>query len=620
MEDLLTQRINYASITVFKNYCPLENRKEYISDPISGMDDFFIQPAIVRNINPNKVKLVYLHYPKNKKRTKYFYSDNPNGENINLFVCSKKLRSTDNIHVYDDTTFITDKERQIKRHFGNPFSSVHFTTIERSIRRHGDKVTFKLYVHNKMRDVNEIYFKKSYRVISLTVNMVTGNFTISNIQDGRNIKQKRFRVNSFLELEQMVKMNNTPFNISNYTDRGIVQEKLDIKKIFDNKIFYKVVSDVFNVPNINEKNIFDNLLKFFIETKKIKTPDNYKDLLIYHYPTEKYLKKNDRKLITSILDFYGIKSKVLNKFLHKYTQINIPALARLCYLFGDNFQKYVGNINPDAFISLNNPDTWIMNASMFKANFFQFKNHNYKISEEEKDNILKIIIGGRKKFVNRDNHLHIDEEFVNLLSDHFNMLQKIREYDPQIKMRATDYTTFHNEHQELAKMVAAINKGWVTEYKFNQQMLDDVQKPVDLKIELDNCSYGEITFYPVILKREEEYIEEGNFMHHCVATYADKDKSIIISIRTEDKSDRITCEIDCQTGQCIQARHFCNKPSPGDMELALNEILVKTKKYARLGMLHNIEKRKVPIIINGVEIYREIEPTLQEHLFDILPI
>jgi hypothetical protein len=617
MEDLLTQRINYASINVFKNYCPLENRKEYISDPTHEIHEYFTQPAIVRNTNPNKIRSIYLHYPKNKKRTKYFYSDNPNGENIYLFALTKNTPVKEFISIHESSTFITDKERQIKRHFGDPFSSINLTTIERSIRRHGDKVTFKLYVQNKMRDVNEIYFKKSFKVISLTVNLVKGDFTITNIQNGRNVKQKRFRVNSFIELEQMIKNNNTPFNMVNYTDRGIVQEKLDIKKVFDDKIFYKVVSDVFNVPNITKGNIFDNLQKFFVETKKIKVPDNYQHLLVSHYPTEKYLKKNDRKLITSILDFYGIKSKVLNKLLHKYTQINIPALVRLCYLFGDNFQKYIGNINPDAFINLNTHDTWSVTSIMFKSNYIQFKNHNYIISDEEKDNMSKIIMGGRKKLINRDTHLHIDEDFITLLSDHFNMLQKIREYDPQIKMRATDYTTFHDEHQELAKMVAAINKGWVIEYKFNEQMLGDVQKPVDLKIELDNCTYGEITFYPVILKREEEYIEEGNFMHHCVATYADKDKSIIISIRTEDKSDRITCEIDCQTGQCIQARHFCNKPAPADMELALNAILIKTKKYARLGMLHNIEKRKVPVMINGIEVYKEIVPTLQEHLFDL---
>ena len=91
-------------------------------------------------------------------------------------------------------------------------------------------------------------------------------------------------------------------------------------------------------------------------------------------------------------------------------------------------------------------------------------------------------------------------------------------------------------------------------------------------------------------------------MHHCVASYSDKDKSIIISIRTEDKSDRVTCEFDCQTGSLIQSRHFCNNQPPEDMAMAVIELTKKTKSHARLGLLNSISKQKVPIKINGVEV------------------
>ena len=111
-----------------------------------------------------------------------------------------------------------------------------------------------------------------------------------------------------------------------------------------------------------------------------------------------------------------------------------------------------------------------------------------------------------------------------------------------------------------------------------------------------------------ILKREEEYMEEGSFMHHCVATYSDKDRSIIISVRTIDSSDRVTCEYDCQSGKLIQARHFCNKQPPADIEMAIEELSKKVEKYARMGILHCIEKKKVPVKINGVEV-QKTEPT-----------
>jgi len=150
-----------------------------------------------------------------------------------------------------------------------------------------------------------------------------------------------------------------------------------------------------------------------------------------------------------------------------------------------------------------------------------------------------------------------------------------------------------------------IKKGYVIEYVFSDKMVNDVEKPIDLKIDLGDENYGGITFYPYILKREEEYNEEGSFMHHCVASYSDKDRSIIVSIRTKDKSDRVTCEFDCQTGSLMQARHFCNAQPPEDIAMAVVELTKKTKSYARLGLLNSISKQKVLIKINGIEVKPE---------------
>jgi hypothetical protein len=41
------------------------------------------------------------------------------------------------------------------------------------------------------------------------------------------------------------------------------------------------------------------------------------------------------------------------------------------------------------------------------------------------------------------------------------------------------------------------------------------------------------------------------------------------------------------------------------MELAIEELKKITKYYARIGMLHATEKRKVPVKINGIEVTPE---------------
>jgi hypothetical protein len=53
------------------------------------------------------------------------------------------------------------------------------------------------------------------------------------------------------------------------------------------------------------------------------------------------------------------------------------------------------------------------------------------------------------------------------------------------------------------------------------------------------------------------------------------------------------------------------------MDLAIEELKLKTIKWARLGMLNNIEKLKVPVKINGVEVKRDPkQAVLDDRLFD----
>jgi hypothetical protein len=217
----------------------------------------------------------------------------------------------------------------------------------------------------------------------------------------------------------------------------------------------------------------------------------------------------------------------------------------------------------------------------------------------------------------------INHRFIGDLNDHFKMIDKLRKFIPDLYLKSKNIDDFDKEHLELSKMMKFIKKGYVIEYQFVDKMVNDVESPIKVKINLSddesNPEWVTPEFYPYILKREEDYDEEGNFMHHCVASYSDKEKSIIVSVRTEDKKDRVTCEFDCQTGTLIQARHFCNKQPPADIELAVNVLKEKTKHYARMGLLHSLDKKKVPVKINGIEIIPEIkEPTrISDVLFDM---
>lgn len=606
MEDVITQKFNYATITLFKDYCKIGDKNKITN--VNGDLDFFNDEEettptkkftiLFGELRKSKVgRMVDFHKRIGKRKTRYFYGDSEVGERVNM-----------NYAVYN---FETRNDRHIKKHYGYPFSEITVNAIERSIRRHGDKVTIKIYRQHKHRQFNSIYFKKSMSVTSVTFNLVTGNFTTLNMSKVGKKTTKTFRTNNFNYLEQ------------SFRDGGIIEMRKPLDKdsvlldeyneTFSNKNF---VSKLDNVFNLNQQNITFNgvwfvqlMLERFVELKKIKICNDYSYWIKIFYPTEKFLKKNDRKLIASILDMFGIKSKITIKIMHENSKIDIQSLARLCYYFGDNYSKYIGSIDPIHFINsrYNNSN----NLGVSKFNFEkEFKKNNFLITNIEKENIVKII--NSLKIENKgyvrltsEKETIINERFISDLNDHFRMIEKLREYLPDLHLKSKHINEFNDEHLEVSKMMKLIKKGWEVEYQFADKMVSDIELPIDLKINLDDDKFGDITFYPYILKREEDYDEEGRFMHHCVASYSDKEKSIVISIRTENKQDRVTCEFDCQTGTLIQARHFCNNQPPADIEMAVDKLKEKTKIYARMGILHSLDKKKVPIKINGIEVMLE---------------
>jgi hypothetical protein len=605
MEDILTQKYNYAAITPFKDYSLLSDKKEHtLNTPTFDSDSVWDVEDLLSKLNgsrPESVEGILTQLPpKKKKKVFHSSSSDPIQEKFKI----NYLYTNPNSKVFlSDHVFYTTLDRHIKRHYGRQFSTIETHTIERSVRKRGDVVTIKIYNMVKRRNFNCIYFKKSFQISSISINLKTGNFTTGSIVKNGKSTNKSFRVNNFMALKRVLETRLLTF-IDNDKSNPLTSE---INEVFNNFDFNNQVCKSLgisvddNLKNYNE-HFLNEMYKFFINTKKIKVPNgDHKLWLDGFYPTEKFLKKNDRKLIASILDYMGIKSKYTIKLMHQYPQISIDVLYKFCKLLGTDYQKYLSNVNENVFKNLRPPAMYLNT----KQSILHTK-VNYYLTNREKENLIRVLN-------DRSNSNQIvNDEFVQLLMDHFNMIETIREYDPLCQMLSKTQEEFNNEHRELSKIITAMKKGWVIEYVFEKKTVDTLEEPIDICVDVSEIdpTVGEIrdTFYPYILKRDEDYIEEGTFMHHCVATYSDKDKSIIISVRTKDKKDRVTCEYDCQTGRLLQARHFCNNKPPADIEVAIEQLSEKVKKCARLGTLHNTEKKKVPIMINGVEVKKK-EPT-----------
>jgi len=524
-----------------------------------------------------------------------------------------KLTYESQYRVFDDisNSYQTTKDKQIKRNFNNPFCAIRTHLYERSIIKRGDKIVIKAYAHHKGREFNHRYFRKNSGISSITFNLKTGNISCYVSDKASKHSRTKFRTNVFSDIIDGVNSAHGAFRLPINKIKSNSKLYGQFKQTFDDMDFTTTLIKTLELNLLPTYDIdyfwldkfFKELVIKFVTHKKIKAPNEYTNLIIYSYPKEKFLKKNDRKLVESILDFYKLKSKILNKFLHLNPNIDFHRLFILCYLLGDDYTKFICNLDFMKFNEQTNRDFRyrfddVNNFKHLKSRIEESKTTTpdfTNISGQEKNNIISIVNNyldfALTKSIQR---VHV---LLNDICDHFRLISLVKEYGIELKINAKTYEEFITEHSEFSKINSSIQKGYEIEYFFNEETINKIEEPILLES-------GDM-LYPFILKKESDYIEEGKHMHHCVASYATTNKSIIISIRDERKHDRVTCELSKQDARLIQARHFCNATPPDIFNHAIDEIVTRCEYLARFGMLNHAKEERVPITINGIVIKKE---------------
>ncbi len=612
MKEIINQTFTFANISLHKNYCNINDKYSPSIQKKRDQKDIYVEPY----------NLCFRLYPKDQYH--YFYSNEcthsfRNHGRVNtpiVHYCPITLKNVNK----NGEPFETTNSRHFAKYYNNPFAGISIYKIERKITKINNKITIKLYRHTKERGVNKRFFRKHTESITIVFNISNGNFKIVEF----NNKKKQFYSNSFAALKcSMEKIYNLtdeikyslskfkePLNIFNNMDFMVVMQKsFDFKdnneiKNYDNLIFNTKSFPLYKTCSSIQINFINKWAEKFIKLKQIKISDDGIKLLTTHYPTERYLKKNDRKLVASILDRYGIKSKSTIKLVHTNPNINIVRLVKTCCLFDETYSKYISNI-PLSFLVDMTEDTSIYQ----KNEILRFKYFNKKIkkfSDKEKENIVKIITDYLK-------HFNLDS-VMDMIFDHYEMMERIKQYYPNIKLNSTTYNTFRNEHSELSVIDNRIKKGTSIEYVFDDKMIKEIEKPIEISntdwiYDKSSFAWGmspivkRNLFIPKILKTTEEYVDEGTYMHHCVSGYIDKDQSIIISLRYDN--ERVTCEYDTRTRRCIQMRYFTNDDPPDYFEEPLRILTERVTNFS--GKFTSINKIKKNLQINGKEV-----PTMED--------
>ena len=601
--NILNQRFNYFSINAYKNYSKLDEKP---SDELEKRDklndDDLFSTFMASSLTFDRRRSLSLR-PKgsSKKNANYFYSTIEDYESVYLTPYFK-----------DSKSFLTLNENQLKRHYGNPFSGVETNIFERTITLTGDHLSIRVNKYTKTREVNCKYFRKSNIIYGIKLNLKTGSFITYSTNGNRRRKNSVIRQNSFKHLKEIISSIFFEIRLNDYRNAGSVYKSF--KEQINDEVFIKTIyhticslldtEDLFdNHPPQSEieKFMYESIIKLFIKLKRIKTPNNYIGYLTEWYPTQKYLKKNENKLILAILDRLKLKSKSLNKLLHEIPEVNIRNLITLSKLFGyGDLHKYIHNLDK-RFLSVKQGQ--LAQVGMF--GYESLNNHfEYNLTSDEKSRLLKLLNSfffktdiNDKQSNYAEQNSSIEHQFIQI-TDHVSMISKIKEYIPNIEFRAQNFKDFHHEHLEYSKIERSIQKGYTIQYTFDDKLIKHIEEEMKLLLDTNEIA----SFYPVILKTDTEYSEEGKHMHHCVATYADREQSIIVSIRDESPfgTERVTCEFDARTKTLVQAKSFCNARPPERFQLAIDELCHRVNIFR--GSIKSTGKEKAPLIINGIQI------------------
>ena len=616
--EILTQRFVFATITPFKDYSRLIDKPasiEHLNICGSTINNVFVSSLGWLDPDNRKsamTKSLFLH-DKNatrKKNTKYFYSRANAEENI---VIESALHD----HFY------TTEDRHIKKHFGRPFSQIQIHIHERTIKMDGDKLYIRYNYYSKIREVNCKYFKKHSLSYGVVFDLKKGNILTYNSDN----KTSKFRQSNFVHLTDVLRSITSIgiANTSNKSNSGFIKIIKSMCNEFSNNEFVKQIYHTIGAHGGLPNNIILDLTKnadellyewfmgLFISINKIKTPNTYVTLMHDWYPTKKYLKRNDNKLVASILDRMGIKSKSINRLIHKTPWMDLKKIVVLAKYFGfKDLHKYIHNLGPNYFSIF-----WEIekNGGFETSYYYLSKQFEYDLNQTEKSNLLKLLNETMDSFTENSNVLSrtMVSQFRQL-DDHFSMIQKIRTYIPETQLNATTGISFHNEHIELSKIERTIKKGYSIRYDFDSRLVKYIETPIEF---IDEETKEVITFYPYLLKTDGEYSEEGAHMHHCVATYADRETSIIVSLRLGSNvgTERVTSEFNVATKDWIQSKSFCNAMPPDIFQEPLSILKNKILSYPR--SIKSKGKENIPLVINGVKIIKSDE-TNSGYLLDIL--
>jgi hypothetical protein len=163
----------------------------------------------------------------------------------------------------------------------------------------------------------------------------------------------------------------------------------------------------------------------------------------------------------------------------------------------------------------------------------------------------------------------------------------------KVRFKFNSEAEFNEEHEEFSRLIDSYKKGEVERFYGD---VDSLETPIE---------YENETYYPVLLRKTNDYEKESQHQRNCVRTYTERPECLIFSIRkgSVDGDDRITVEYQYRKNELINVQErsrFNNEPSLTFSHVARIQLV-------NINLLYKLGTLKLPKMIKKYRNGKEIE-------------
>lgn len=296
--------------------------------------------------------------------------------------------------------------------------------------------------------------------------------------------------------------------------------------------------------------LFDLLVNFHLDKKNIKGHDSVYRTIITEYPKQKWLKNNENKFLSAILDSYGIKSKYLIGEINQNVDhnIEIKTLNYFCKLFGENHITYLKQIN------------WVKHCLISVPNK---KIHKLKNEHEKKCMVSLINCWGSSS--------EVESNLVDVINELLSIREFIESKDIKLKFNPKNVEQFQQLLEEWSNLKNHFKRGYRVRYSFPEYFLYEVESDIKVK---------DRTFEVYILKTEEDFNIEGYVMKNCMSK---EFKHGIFSIYVSLTHKKMRINLQYKNGNLIQVYGKANSAPDPIFEPAIQVLNSRMSENCKIG-------------------------------------